>query len=158
MDQMYEYQFINNIKKKCVINTQTLYDFIDYLNRGLIVPLKPIPTACIFKFSNDTPGVHIMLKIDGKVYDPSYETVSDPNIKYYYSLEEYKKYNEGIRGFDEYYKDLKDDFLKFQKTAEEILNDINRQIARKKCYGWEYYNKQMDYIMAKNKLNKLPRL
>ena len=142
---MRKYQKENNIKRHCITNAQYLYDTI-YLGCGY----KNVRTKAVFVLSiiEETKTLyvnsgHLVLEVDGVIFDPSYEIFLLKNKKYYNNFKDF--YN--------YYTILSEKHKKKCDLKEQIYNHthfikISEHINSGKCLisNKEYYNKQADYV------------
>jgi len=114
------YQHNHNIKNKCITNTQYLYSCI--INNFPESNIKAIPVICVSNKYKATI-MHMVLKIDENIIDPSYDINYISDVIYY-----------------EYGIDQIPDYPHFLKCSQDInnghlcLSDVN------------YYYDQADYI------------
>lgn len=146
-NHMMKYQKKNNIKGKCLDNSQILYDYCK--NKGI----KNVKTqAYICTGETEINGKktiilidkHMVILVNDKIIDPSYEIHSLSKKKYYKSYREFmdSEYFENFGGFDEI--KLKG-YLNFVKYSESMNSEC---IKSDKFYSDPiYYDNQFDYLI-----------
>ena len=134
-NHMMKYQKKKNSIKRCLDNSQILYDYCKY--KG-IKNVKAQAYICSGEKEDGTPFslAHLAIMIDSERIDPSYEINSLPNIKYYKSYREFmdSKYSEGFN------EDILKLYLKFVKYSDSMNSDkfvVSNQ---------KYYTNQFDYL------------
>ena len=136
--KMHDYQQMKNIKGECITNTQYLYDVVKH-NTNLQV--KAI--AVFVLYDNRICLGHIMLEVDGKLIDPSYEYSSLVGAQYCNSYNVAKKLVMAKNGYVDDWKLMLESHLNFRKKAEKINNGGLLIITEK------YYHSQADYCEGK---------
>lgn len=151
---MHEYQKQNNIEKQCITNSQYLFDSIKASFPTLEVKVRAIMAyqcvenqprknvdGIIRKFVDDIIIIHMCVDIgNGKLYDPSYEISSLPDIDYIaYDVIPFLKSLTDRGATKEQVKELVAQYVKFIKIAEKMNAGI--PLVEKK-----YYHAQADYI------------
>ena len=147
---MFEYQEENNIKAKCVTNTQYLYDFVKRNFPNENVKAKAVIVVGYDEVNNNLYLInHLVLYFDNEyLLDCSYEVstkkVSIYNeMKYFANIKEVVKYCTRINKDTDTLKHISKRHLEFLKHANEKKNG-GLVITDK-----EYYNNQADYVEAK---------
>jgi len=140
---MHQYQKDNNITKQCVTNVQYLYDVFK-CNINEYFTFKAIPVMCIGYRGNDIIIVkgHLLLKLEDRIIDPSYEIDSLDNLHIYDNIKMFLdalSVNEALQDFIR--KDVVTTFLTFKSLADQI--NSGGLVTDK-----DYYNNQADYIEA----------
>uniref|UniRef100_A0A6C0B9Z4 Uncharacterized protein n=1 Tax=viral metagenome TaxID=1070528 RepID=A0A6C0B9Z4_9ZZZZ len=144
---MLEYQKMNNIKGYCIPNTQYLYNIATKY-----FPHNSVKAQAVLCFVYDDSNelikriVHMVLTIDGILYDPSYELYSLKNVSYFTNIEDLKQ----TINIETISKDTLDTFTRFQKYATMINNEIS--LIKITTNYSDYYNKQSKYIAIANNL------
>ena len=156
IDTMIEYQAINNIKGRCITNTQILYDIIRATDPLLDVKIKA--AIVIIDDSENKNFIinkgHMVLDIGNEnVIDVSYEVASYNNSYYFTNIKDFMNFsfkNYGKKQCIEIWnklggiKKITEDFINFVKHANEMNNN---EFSMHKSY----YNKLCDYIQEKHK-------
>lgn len=136
IQHMLDYQKQNGIVGQCLTNTQYLRDC--FLGNGINAESVPV-----FALTSDGRCViHMIVKVDGEFYDPSYE-IQSKALDYCLTYSEVRKcapnirdgglsLREGVKTFLEFV-----DFAKKQNQGEIIVNK-------------EYYNALADYVEGKH--------
>ena len=150
VDNMREYQNLNNVKGQCITNTQYLYDTIKYNSFGKYVEFKA-KAVFVIKIDNELNltrfVTHVVLNVKDKsndeeyIIDPSYETFSLKNKKYYDTIQSFMPIFKNTT--DENKKKMLKDFVDFSEYADNINNGGLLLADRK------FYNQQADYIEEK---------
>jgi len=131
---MRHYQCENKTVGKCVTNTQYLIDCIRYNLPHLSA--KAIPAIAK---SGALLTIHMVVTINGRIVDPSYEICSMDNVQYYRTIGDLaSKVDVGTGDFT---KRLLSEFIVFTKLADRINNKEDIVITDK-----EYYDGQADFI------------
>lgn len=150
LELMLKYQKENNITKECLTNVQYVYDMFKCNINGYFT-FEAIPVMCIGIRGNDVIIVkgHLVLKLEDRIIDPSYEICSMDNVRYYDNIKTFfdaLSLNEALQDFVR--KDVVTTFLTFKSFADQI-NSGGLVISNK-----TFYNNQADYIEANcNALN-----
>lgn len=151
---MREYQRIHNIKKKCVTNTQYIYDILSncpYIDEKEKKEIKAKALiVAILDENNNIFGLcpHVVLIWEENIIDTSYEIFSLPNTHYYDNIGCILK-NIPIEAKSKQsllFENVLKNMVGLIKTVEKINNGTF--IVEK-----EYYNKQAVYV--EEKLNDL---
>lgn len=133
---MWDYQKQNGIVGQCLTNAQYLRDC--FIGNGINAESVPV-----FALTSDGHCViHMIVKVDGEFYDPSYE-IHSKVLDYCLTYSEVRKcapnirdgglsLREGLKLFLEFV-----DFAKKQNQGEIIVNK-------------EYYNALADYVEGKH--------
>jgi hypothetical protein len=142
---MWDYQKQNGIVGQCLTNTQYLRDC--FLGNGINAESVPV-----FALTSDGRCViHMIVKVDGEFYDPSYE-IHSKALDYCLTYSEVRKYASNIRdgalcadpkGGLSLREGMKT-FLEFIKFAER-QNKGEIVVVNK-----EYYYAQADYVEGKH--------
>jgi len=144
--QMHFYQKMHNIKEQCIQNVSYLIDNIRTTfpsckaEAKAVIVVSSIPEK---KYNRIT--IHMIIRIDKYICDPSYEIASLENSTYYDNFTDYKK---SLSPSSEYIHsgefkndaELLSSFLKFIKHASDI-NNGDCLVCNK-----DIYHKQADYI------------
>jgi len=141
MTYMLKYQKLNNIKQMCLTNVTYLLNSI-HANYPLS-NAKAVPcVCCILDESSKTIHtiIHIIIIIDGIIYDPSYECWSFKKTSWYGLTINDVKLKYGDKISNDGYKSILVQLLRFNYYATEI-NNGTPVITDK-----GYYNKQADYV------------
>lgn len=138
INEMREFQKNNNITRKCITNAQYLYGILKS-NTNNKIYTKAVILVC--NNEEGTPVInpaHIVVMIDDILIDPSYETFSLYNKKYFDNIKEFVE----CCSFEEpdMVKQIITHFLKF-KPCENRINSGELYITDK-----DFYNNQADYI------------
>ena len=145
---MNQYQQQNQIKNECSTNTQYLYDCIRESFPHCDIKVKAV--GVFFEtYENQTTllpynGGHVVVIINKKIFDPSYE-ISSQDGEYFQTLKEVgdnkflKLSNKNVK------RVIINKFLEFQKMAEE-KNKGEVMVSNR-----EYYDQQADFIDNQNK-------
>jgi hypothetical protein len=144
--EMREYQRVNNIKQKCITNTQYLYNTAKALGVANSFKAEAVITASYDKDNNVTKLFmgHMILSMDGTLLiDPSYEVFSLPQKIYFYTIKEltdfmplYKK--DARDGFN--LKEIVTTFMRFRIYADAI--NSGEFVSDKKYY------EELDYYLG----------
>jgi hypothetical protein len=124
INQLNNYQRDNNITQACLTNAQFLYQHIhknklvdNCIVKAVIATYYPTQNELIICLN------HIVLEIDGVIFEPSYEYAKCPNVNYYTDYEAFMN-DTFCEGFDTYYnrKVRRNQFIRMCKIAREINN------------------------------------
>ena len=150
VDNMREYQNLNNVKGQCITNTQYLYDTIKYNSFGKYVEFKA-KAVFVIKIDNELNltrfVTHVVLNVKDKsndeeyIIDPSYETFSLKNKKYYDTIQSFMPFFKNMT--DENKKKILKEYISLSKHADNINNGELLFADRK------FYDQQADYIQEK---------
>lgn len=143
IDAMHQFQKKNNIKNKCMDNTQYAYDCIRMSSPNMNVKAGAvIMTSYNPKTEHLTVwGGHLAIILnDEHVIDPSYETYSAPDTMYFTSISTVLKHYPDLSLNKELFKHTIESFVHFNGVA----NDINKGLIR--VTDEQYYNRQADFI------------
>ena len=140
---MIRYQEMHDIKSQCLTNTQTLYDLLKNSSYTHVSPPDVKSAACIavgWKNNGEmmTTKNHMILKVDNRIIDPSYEVSSLDNILYYDTYDRYKDDYSGRPPFDKDDLDLFHNFTEYAKKINEGKFWPSPDLG--------YYKNQIDYI------------
>ena len=161
---MREYQKLNNIVGCCMTNVQTLYDIVKSTYPDTDIQAKAVicinaieaddsefdQMCCLTSTPDDTKTpimkqtIHLMLKVDGVYYEPSYELYKDSPM-YFTSI---KNLLEGVEPNTLIKDNLKETlpaFLNFVKLAERI--NAGELLITNYPYGKDYYDNQILYLI-----------
>lgn len=143
---MYAYQKRHGIKKKCIDNTQFALDSFKATH-----PTLNVKAAAVFMTSWDERagrmkvwGGHLVLLLDDEdVVDPSYETGTAPQRRYYTSVSALLAEQPVLKEEKEFMRETIQMFLSFSKYAKQ-MNEGVLLVTDK-----TYYNAQADYLKQK---------
>ena len=140
---MYAYQKRHGIKKKCIDNTQFALDSFKASHPHLNIRAS----AVIMTSWDERAGRmkvwagHLVLLLDDEdVVDPSYETGTAPDRRYYNSIATLLAENPVLKEEKEFLKETIQAFLSFSKFAKQ-MNEGVLLVTDK-----TYYNAQADYL------------
>jgi hypothetical protein len=144
--EMREYQRVNNIKEKCITNTQYLHTTMKKLGVANSFKAEAVITASYDKDNNVTKlfAGHIVLTLDNTVMiDPSYEIFSLKDKKYFYTIKEFidyvNLYTEEDRSHFNIKKIIKH-YMRFRFYADEI--------NRGNFVSDKQYYEELDYYLG----------
>ncbi len=148
---MREYQKNNNIKGECITNAQYLYDTIKFNFKNAKIEAKAIIAAgqddeC--KTCNLVCGHIVIFLNDNIIIDPSYETYSLPNKRYFLTIKELMENTDEKN--KKYLKSNCKDYLKNHCDLIKIADKINNGGIL--IYDKKFYNDQADYVEQMNKI------
>lgn len=139
LSKMYEYQKQNDIKGQCITNTQFVFNYIKKH-----YPTKQLKTVAVIAVGDlDEPNAvvigcnHILLKIDDKIIEPSYEYITLLNVAYYFSYEDFFL-TEYEKGFKCEYSKIK--YLQQYMRMLCISTQINITNNYNKYIDYSYYH------------------
>jgi len=145
MALMHEYQKTNNVKKECITNTQYLYDCMKANFPASNARAKAV--ICVKtdeKNESNTFIVHMVIMVNERIYDPSYEINSLENVVYHDNIKKLISSFDNIKDIPTSAKQVLSNtftqFIEFTKKEDEINNN-GLLICDKK-----FYNDQADYI------------
>lgn len=146
---MHDYQKKNNTTSMCVTNTQYLRDTIVCSNLGF----DDVKAITVFVVGNKEKYLvihaHLMVEVDGSLYDPSYETDSYEEKRYFFNFKEMVDYiileckGDYPMSINDILIDNQFQFYKLQSIADRINNNVLCITDN------DYYDKQHDYVMSK---------
>jgi hypothetical protein len=157
VDSMRKYQKNNNIKGKCITNTQYLYKIIKHYSNWN-VKAKTVFAVSIDNITNSVVTIiHIVIMVEDKyIIDPSYEVFSKNNLSYYDNVEDYVKFMNSCKTCLEIKNKKKEtikisirEFIKFLEYSKKINEGNGIELVDD-----DYYNKQADFIETINFLYK----
>lgn len=138
---MLKYQQNNNITRKCVDNTQYMYDSL--VNSGIKAKVKPV--MCMSEKSTKLWNSHLVIILeDGTYVDPSYEVVQNKDIKYFDHI---SCLFETVCLSRENKKKIVKKFLEIINISEKINN------GELMITDYEYYENQANYVDENIKKN-----
>ncbi len=169
VNNMREYQNLNNVKGQCIANVQYLYDtFKANLSNKQNCKHTEFKAKAVFVIKTDNKLnverfiTHLVLNVKDKsngeefIIDPSYETFSLKNKNYHDTIQSFMSFFKNTT--DENRKKLLKDYISFSKYAD-IINNDGHLITD--C-NYKFYNQQADYVqekqadyVMKQKLHKL---
>jgi hypothetical protein len=143
--QMREYQRVNNIKGKCVTNTQYLHTTMKKIGVG-----NSFKAEAVITVSNEGDSVtkicagHIVITLDNTaMVDSSYDVFSLPDKKYFYTIKEFMDfvnlYSEEDRSHFNIKKIIKH-YMRFRFYADEI--------NRGNFVSDKQYYEELDYYLG----------
>ena len=135
---MLEYQKKNNIKGKCFTNSLYLKDYLTIILQ-LNVKMKAVIAISKVKFVVNY-WIHVVIEVDGKIIDPSYET-SQYNPIYVDTIVKALP----LIGCEVSKKEIIENFLNFTKIVKEINDNVYERFDN------DYYMTQAEYIKMKLK-------
>ena len=140
---MREYQRVNNIKGKCVTNTQYLHTAMKKIGVG-----NSFKAEAVIVLSDDIENLtkifagHVVVTLDNTaMVDPSYEIFSLKDKKYFYTIKEFMDYvnlysDEDKERFN--IKKIIKHYMRFRVYADEI--NCGNFVSNKKYYeDLDYY-------------------
>ena len=141
VNDMYVYQKKNNIKGQCLTNCQTLLD----ISRSLgFNEMKSCACICV-GYCGDEKIIfkkHMILLINGIVYDPSDEVFSLEDKMYYDTYVSYKRDENSHNFFYDKYDILR--LIEYISISKQMNNGDFKLLQGK---ALDYYNNQFNYIM-----------
>ena len=166
--EMREYQRYHKVVGCCMTNTQTLYDIVKStypdadVQAKAVICINAVDTddpefeqmCCLTSMPDDTKTpimkqtIHLMLKVDGVYYEPSYELYK-VSPSYFTTI---KNLLEGVEPNTLIKDNLKATlpaFLHFVNIAERI-NAGEGLITKDNKYGEVYYKNQINYLIENN--------
>lgn len=137
---IWEYQKINNIRNMSVSNAQYLYDFIRHNYPNLNPEVRAV--ICVYQnpeINNVAFHAHMVIVVDDKVFDPSYEITRFDNVLY---IDSWNTVITKFRITQEMAKTILPTFLEFVKAS----NQMNKGVPIISNGSKEFYNQQADYV------------
>lgn len=119
LEYMYEYQKHYNIENECIINCQVLKHILE---RNTDMKVECISVATIGNDTSDTTCFtigHVVLLVNGILFDPSYQVTQMKNVEYFTDYKEYKSYHDSI-SYCPLYKKNHNTFKRFSTIASTI--------------------------------------
>lgn len=140
LNQLYKYQQLHNIKEQCVSNCQYLYDCIR-ANYADIIPVRVVPAIWCKSGDSISIVIHLIVIVNGTVFDPSYETAHVPEGVYFKTIIDFKNHFlvKGKKFPSKIMRKIIQKFLSMTEIAAQINNG-------EFCVDNEYYHKQADYV------------
>ena len=143
---MYQYQSEHKIKNMCVANANYAYTFL----KQHFPTIKAVAVMCCV--NNDTYSsvfVHLVLMIDTKIFDPSYELyeIEDKHIAYFNTIKMIQDFLNSNRKIKQNTANLKHQFANFLKFVE-CADFFNKggSIPSDELEYHNYYNNQKEYV------------
>ena len=147
---MHTYQKLHKTKAQCGTNCQFL---CDCLNANYPGANAHAVSTIAYSVKDNTVITHIVVKVGNMLYDPSYETFSLKDVRYFRNVKHLKNwFNEILlteNGVDldplESIKYIIKQMIKLTKFAERINDRETVSVACKK-----YYDRQADFLEGFN--------
>ncbi len=139
---MHTYQKLHNTKGQCGSNSLYLCDSINANYPG--ANAHAVSTIAYSK-QNFTVITHIVVKVGNMLYDPSYETVSLKDVRYFRNVKHLKNWSNEILLTLESIKYIIKEMIKLTKLAKKINDGGTLNVASKK-----YYDRQTDFLEGFN--------
>jgi hypothetical protein len=142
LNKVYEYQYKNNVKGECIINTI----FYIELSEILYPENTYILVNGLLTYFNSEDNINICVShcwclVNGNIIDPSIEFLNIPYKTYYYSnIQEY--FNMIKENSPDEYKYDKTVIIKNTCNLQKLVNEFTKNIKM----STDYYNKLRDYI------------
>ena len=140
---MHNYQTENYIKGMCLVNCRYFYKNI--LHNFPQSTARPAPVICV---SGCKVIIHMVVIINDKIYDPSYEIFSLKDVKYFHSVKQYFDNNPPEFRLQLGPVVIKEflNFIEFSKTLSSLVIDD------------EYYTALADYVEKEQVRGKCVKL
>lgn len=136
---MREYQKMNNVKKQCITNAQTLYDLINH-NTNYDVKVQAV---YVLSYDGDDCFVcagHVVVNVEGVIFDTSYDIYSLKDPQYFDNIKVLLSNMNPIDPKDK--KELIKKHIVFKNFADKMNKDEFIITDR------DHYHKQLDYIQT----------
>ncbi len=134
LELMHKFQKLNNINKKCILNTKYFYEYLIYNFPEL--PARAVVVICLTGIKTI---MHMVVMVNDKIYDPSYEIFSLKDVKYFNNIKQYldniTPESRKILG-----KKVIEKFIEFTKYAN-LINNKKLIVVDDK-----YYQTQGNYV------------